>query len=645
MVPMTLPDVPTTPAAATPAPATPKKTMRRGVLIAIIAGGLVLLLGLGAAAFALVNLVLGGGQSPSASAVAFPKGTVYWAEAAIEPSNSQLVEAFRFVNELDAVRDAIEDSELDVDLDDPSTYSDLKQSLWEFLIDGDNTGIDTDLDYDDDIAPWLGSRVSVGMLPGDDLEEPPLIIALEARDTAAGIEAMEQLVDDLDVDADVDERNGYVIVATGDVDLDDAYDEGTLDQSENFARAAAKAGDWGVASVYVDLGALYGMINEATTEDYGDVDYWIDEIQENYYSYVDDDAYEDYEDCSAYDSPDNVGNETYEDFECDYYYLYDGEYYEYYDEFSSAWVRDHAEELAEEKVDEYQDYADQQTALVESLEGTTAFVVTRFVDASVEVSGVVSGVKDLVKTGGHGEESALPASTIAVLSIAGLAETLDLSLTDENLALSSGGLSTFNPYGSSAEPVTRDDVEEWFDDTLGLDFPDDLSDVFGTKIEVVLDGDIDFDELEDGGDVASLGDVAESGAAIVITTDDADATASIWEDLLDTAEDSAGDDLGIDVEQDGNRVIISSGDYLETLINPDERLGDSEAFRRAIPQHDSAGSLLYLDIEELANLVDDLSGGSGVLDFLDGAVALGVSSTVVSDDSYTFVIRLTTEAD
>ncbi len=644
MVPMTLPDVPATPAPAAPAPA-PKKPLRRGVLIAIIAGGLVLLLGLGAAAFALVNLVLGGGQSPSASAVAFPKSTVYWAEFAIDPSISQKTEAFRFVNEIDALQDAIEDSDLDVDLDDPSTYSDFKKSVWELLVDEDVSGVDTDLDYDDDVAPWLGSRVSVGMLPSDDLEDPSLIIAIEARDTTAGIEAIEQLVDDLDVDAEVDEHNGYVIVSTGDVDLDDVYDDGTLNQDEKFAKASSAAGEWGWASVYVDLGALYSMVNEASTGDYDDVDYWIDEIENNYYSYVDDSAYEDYEDCSAYDAPENVGNEDYEDFECDYYYEYDGEYYEYYDDFAMAYVEDHAEELAEEKVDEYADYADQQAKLVESLEGSTAFIVSRFVDASFEVSGVVSGVKDLSMARSSGDdESQLPASTVALLSISGLAEALDNGLTDENLALQSGGLSGYSPYGfAPTDPVTRDDVVDWFDDELGLDFPDDLTDLFGAKVQVVLDSDLDLDAVE-GGD-GSLGDVAESGAAIVITTDDADATASAWEDLLDTAEDNLDTKLGIDVEQDGKRVIISGGDYLETVVDPDERLGDLEAFRRAVPQHETASALLYLDVAGLADLYGDVAGGGDSLDFLDGVQALGFTTRPLSGDSYSFVLRVTTEAD
>lgn len=626
----------------------PKKKLGTGPLIAIIAGAVVLLLVFVGAAIVLVQLLLGGGQSATASAVAFPKSTLYWTEVAIEPSNGQKIEAFKFINELDAVKDAIEDSDLDVDLDDPTSNTDLKYAIWEFVTDSDTSTIDTGVDYEKDIQPWLGDRISLGFLPTDDLENgtPPFIVAIEAKDAEAGVDTIEEFIDDLDVDVDTDvqARDGYVVVGVGDVDLDDVYDDGTLNQAENFTTATANAGEWGVASFYVDLGALYSLVNEATTGDYGDVDYWEEQILNSYYSYVDDDAYEDYEDCTAYDSPLNVGDEDYEDYECDYYYEYDGDYYEYYDEFAQAWVEDHARELAEEKVDEYKDYADQQQKLVDKLEGTTAFIVARFVDGSFEVSGQVSGVNDLVEVkSGGGQEAALPASTIALLSISGIAESLDAGLTDENLALYSSGLGSYSQfYGVSSSPVTRDDVEDWFDDSLGLDFPDDLSDLFGSKTELVVDADLDTDELQDGS--SGFSDFVGSGAALVITTDDADATVGAWEDLIDTAEDGIGDKLGLDIEQDGNRVVISSGDYLETVLKPDERLGDLEAFRRALPAADSATSVIYLDVDELSGIVDDLSGGSGVLDFADGLTALGATTTQTSKDSYAFVLRLTTEA-
>jgi len=642
---LTIPTVPTAPVAQ------PKKKLGRGPLIAIIAGAVVLLLVFVAVAFALVQLVLGGGQSASASAVAFPKNTLYWTELAIEPSNGQKIEAFKFVNELDAVKDAIEDSDLDVDLDDPTSNTDLKKSVWDFITDSDTLNIDTGVDYEKDIQPWLGSRISFGLLPTDDLENgaPPLIIAIEAKNADAGVDSVEEFVDDLDldIDTDVQARSGYVVVGVGDVDLDDVYDDGTLDKAENFTAATKSAGDWGVASFYVDLGALYSLTSQASvTGDYTDVDYWEQQITDNYYSYVDDSAYEDYEDCSAYDSPENVGNESYEDYECNYYYEYDGEYYDDYDSFAQAWVEDHARELAEEKVAEYEDFADQQKKLVEKLEGTTAFVVARFTEGSFEVSGQVSGIQDLVEVkAGDGQEAALPASTIAVLSVSGIAESLDAALTDENLAAYSGGMGAYSPYyGGDSSTVTRDDVENWFDDSLGIDFPDDLSDLFGSKTELVLDADLDAGQVESG-ELSEFGDVIGSGAALVITSDDTDATADAWQDLIDTAEDNVGDKIGLDIEQDGNRVVISAGDYLDTVLKPDERLGELEAFRRALPAADKASSVLYIDVDELLNVLDDVTGSNDAFGFADGVQALGVSATQTSDDSYSFVLRVTTEAE
>lgn len=631
---------PVEPIAPVEAPAAAKKGLGRGPLIAIIAGATVLVLVIAAV---VVSLVFSR-PSPSASAVAFPKNTLYWAEFAIDPSMPQKVEAFRFVNEIDALRDAIEDSDLDVDLDDPESYSDVKESVWKLLVNDDSSGIDTDLDYDDDIAPWLGSRISVGMLPGGDLEEPPLIVAIEARDTNAGIDAIEQLLDDADIDADVDARNGYVIVATGDVDLDDVYDDGTLNTASSFSTASASAGDWGWASVYVDLGAMYSSVYETATQNYDDVEYWRSEIENNYYAYVDDSAYEYVEEC-----PESTAEQTDDEYDANYYdctyaYLYNGETYEYYDDFASAWVDDNVDELAQQKVEDFADAADQQEAVIEKLDGTTAFVVSRFVNGSFEVSGVVNGVKDLEMDAAPSEgEGQLPASTVALISLTGLAHTLDTALSDDNLAASAGGLGALS-YGGGAPEVTRDDVEEWFDETLGVDFPDDLTELFGSKLLLVVDSDLDFSELEQSDSPSSLGDVAGGGMALIVTSDDVKATASAWEDLLDNAEDQIGGDLGIDVETEGNRVILTGGDYLDALLAPEERLGDLDAFRRAVPNVSGASAVIYLNVDELADLVDDL-GGNGALDFVDGIQALGVTSTRLTESSYSFVLRVTTEAD
>src|SRR5690606_28344898 len=127
---------------------------RRTVLIVIIAAAVALLLIIGAGACAVATFFLGKNESATASAAAFPATTVSWTEVAIDPSNGQKLSAFEFVNELSGLKDAIEDSDLDVDFDDPRSNTDLKKSLWEFIVEGDEVDVDISLDYDDDIKPW-----------------------------------------------------------------------------------------------------------------------------------------------------------------------------------------------------------------------------------------------------------------------------------------------------------------------------------------------------------------------------------------------------------------------------------------------------------------------------------------------------------
>jgi hypothetical protein len=631
----------TFPPAAVPAPepvATKKKGLSRPAIIGIVAGALVLLLGLGAAAWALVQVVLGTGQSASESAKVFPQNTVYWTEFALEPSNAQRLEAYRFFTAIDALEDAMD--ELDIDLDELKEDGDFKKSLWSFLVDGDESEIDTDLDYDDDIKPWLGNRLAIGLVGEGDFDEdnPPLVVAIEARDTKAGIEAVEQFIDDVDGDAKVGERDGYVIVTLSDLDIDDLYDDGTLNESEGFRAVADSAGDWGVTSIFADLGALYSMIGEASLiAGYDDVDYWRDDILDNYYSYVDYSAYEDYEDCTPFDSPDNVGDETYEDYECDYYYAYNGEYYRFFDDFARAYVEENLDELARQKAEEYEAYTESLEKVIENLEGTTAFMVSRFVNGAFELDGVVAGLKELPKVTRFDRQGALPESAMLVLSLADFGIQLDEALADENLA-ALGSAEALAP--GAVTGITRDEIEDWFDETLGLDFPESLDSLFGSNIEIVIDSDFDLDSL----DASSVGDTLGDGAAIVVTSDSADATVDAWETLIDSLEDAAGEKLDVDVEKKGNRVVISGGGYLDDVLDVKKALSDTDGFRRAVPNAKGASAVLYLDVEALVELIDDVSG-MGISDYTDGLQAIGMSQTPLSDSSYRFTLRVTSDAD
>ncbi len=611
-------------------PIAPKR--RTGLVIGLIAGGLVILLVLGFLGFLLVRSLLGSGQSATASAAAVPAGSIAWVEYSIDPSNQQKLEALGFINSLDGLRDAVEDSDLDIDLDEPGD-ADLKKALWDFIVDNDDTDLDISLDYDDDVRPWLGSRVAMGMLPSEDGAEPRYVVAVEASDTTAGVEAVETLVDDLEIDAEVGSRDGYVLVASEDVDLDDAFEDGSLAESDAFREAAASAGEWGLASYWVDLGQVTEFAIAASGSGAGgdltDPAYWEQQIRDYpdpYIPYPDSDYVQIDPACDP-----NVGY-------CDedYVYVYDGATFAEYDDYAEAYLDDHLDDLVEEQVSRNEGLADAQQAAIEQVEGTTAFGVLRFADGALELSGGVTGLtEEPVGSGDGSSVTGLPESTIAALAVTGVAEAIDTALSDENLAL----LPSFTPYGLGSgynEAPTRDDVAEWLDESLGLDFPDDLETLFGRQFAIAVDEDVETDfSSVDGAD-----EVIESGIAIVITSDDADATADAWQDLADRAEEQAGESLGIDIEADGDRVVISAGSHLDEVLEPDTALGTSDIFREALPAAEDADTLFFIDAAAVLSIIDDAGTDVG---WLDGLQAVGFTSTVESKDSVSFVLRVTTE--
>lgn len=613
----------TTPLTPSPEPvATPRS--RRALIIVIIAAVVVVLLLLAAGAWAVASLFLGKNESATASAVAFPSTTISWTELAIDPSNGQKLGAFEFVTALDGLKDAIEDSDLDIDLDDPASNSDLKKSIWDFVVEGDEFGLDdVSLDYDDDVKPWLGSRIAYGALPSDDVAEPNFIVAIQATNVDAGVEAIETLIDDLELDADVSKRNGYVLVSTDSVDLDEEFEDGTLADAELFAGASANAGEWGVLSYWADLGASVALASEASASVMGDPsdrDTVEQQIRDNPYSYV---PYPDYD----FD----LGG-----------YVYNGETYEEFDEYEQAYLDDNIDDLVDAEVEKYEGLAEAQEKLEEQYEGVAAYGVLRFTDGALELSGAVSGLPDVQQASSSDRALlGLPETTMLAISVSGLGDSLDTAFSDENLSL----LGSLGSAGlGAAEPMDRDDIVDFFDESLGLEFPDDLDVLFGRQFIVSVDEDVDLDALN-GSESGNLSAVPESGVAITIITDDVDATISAWEDLIDTFEDESGSVLGVDLESDGDRVVISAGDYLDTMLDPEDTAGSAELFRRAVPAADGASSVMFVNAAEIIDLVGDLSGSDGVTDYLDGLEAIGFSQTVQSKDVVSYVLRVTAEQD
>lgn len=135
---------------------------------AAVAAGVVLVITVGGVAF--VNLLGGGGAQPED---VLPANAVAFAKLDLDPSAGQKLAAYRLSSRFPAVRSRV-----------TSEGTSVKESTFGLLFTGD-TGMG--LDYQKDVAPWLGDRVGIGVFPDLDADRKPevgLAIAVTDQDAA-----------------------------------------------------------------------------------------------------------------------------------------------------------------------------------------------------------------------------------------------------------------------------------------------------------------------------------------------------------------------------------------------------------------------------------------------------------------------------
>lgn len=148
---------------------------RRRVLVggaALAVAGLV-----GGGAWAATSF-LGGGAQPSE---VLPAGTLGYVSVDLDPSGRQKIEALRTLRAFPAFREA-------VGLD---TGDDVRRYLFEQTL---GEGGCADLDFDDDVAPWLGDRFAVAVVPAAGEEDQPRPVAVvQVSDAGAAADGLDAL--------------------------------------------------------------------------------------------------------------------------------------------------------------------------------------------------------------------------------------------------------------------------------------------------------------------------------------------------------------------------------------------------------------------------------------------------------------------
>ena len=102
------------------------------------------------------------------AAEALPDSTIGYASINLDPSGDQKIEALKTLNKFPGFK-----AELKLDATD-----DIRKELFEEL---QKDGTCTDVDYDDDIEPWLGDRMAVAAVDlGED--EPTAVFVVQVSD-------------------------------------------------------------------------------------------------------------------------------------------------------------------------------------------------------------------------------------------------------------------------------------------------------------------------------------------------------------------------------------------------------------------------------------------------------------------------------
>lgn len=222
---------------------------RGGLIVLLVSGAVVLLLAGGG--FAAWRLLAGGGAQP---ADVLPADTLGVVSVDLDPSGGQKIEAIQTLRKFPAFRE-----EVGLESDE-----DVVQALFEKLQEDED--VCPDLDYAEDVKPWLGQRFAVAALPGDDEPTPVGVVQVTDPDAARdGIEALQACGDTGEQAGGLAFGDDYVVVAETDQIAEQALADGQEDPlsgDDAYQRWTDEAGGDGIVEMYAaaEAAELFGEL-------------------------------------------------------------------------------------------------------------------------------------------------------------------------------------------------------------------------------------------------------------------------------------------------------------------------------------------------------------------------------------------------
>lgn len=181
----------------------------------------------------------------------------------------------------------------------------------------------------------------------------------------------------------------------------------------------------------------------------------------------------------------------------------------------------------------------------------------------------------------------------------------------------------WDAFGANLEAVCGDDVDparvlQPIAEMTGLDLPADVETLLGDGVALALGGGVDPEALINSSDPAAL------PLAMRLAADPEDAEAVLEKLRSGSLGQLAPELLQADAGDGG--VALGFDPEFRAEVAADGRLGEQETFRDLVPDADAAAAVLYLNLDQLDEAMDQLAGGEQqVIDNLRPLTGLGAS--------------------
>ncbi|MFP5219954.1 MAG: DUF3352 domain-containing protein [Actinomycetes bacterium] len=224
-----------------PAEAAPRRRGRRTALLAVLAGGAaVAVVG---TAYATVSFLSGGGAQPED---VLPSDVIAVAKVDLDPAAGQKVAVYRLTQKFPSLKD------------DVTSEDDVKDQLLRAVFEDV-----PDVDYERDIAPWIGDRAAIAAVPGG--EEPGVLAAVAYTDRDEADAALERLAaqDPGTSFYAFSDNADYVLLGEDQATVDAAAGtEQVLADVESFSDDVDALDGDQIVSAWADLSALWRSMPE-----------------------------------------------------------------------------------------------------------------------------------------------------------------------------------------------------------------------------------------------------------------------------------------------------------------------------------------------------------------------------------------------